>query len=100
MHQYDIILKVTYFAPRYKSEHTYRFENIQFPNMIEPGDEISLPKEIRAIGFDNLFEVSRVSHQNDQVDLLIEVSTKSPKPLMHSKLEELCVDHEAYEVKK
>ncbi len=98
--QYDITLEVTYFARSYESNHRYRFENVQFPNQIEAGDEIALPKEIREIGFDNLYEVLGISHQRDQVDLLVRVETETPKPIMHAKLEELCAAHEEFEVEK
>ena len=99
-YQYDITLQVTYFAPRYESKHRYRFENVQFPNKIEPGDEITLPLEIREIGFDKLIEVTSINQQNDQLDLLVEANTETPKPILHAKLEALCAEHAEFTVAK
>lgn len=99
-YQYDITLEVTYFARAYENTHRYRFEDVQFLNRIEAGDEIALPNEIRALGFDKLYEVLDISHQRDQADLLIRIKTETPKPILHAKLEQLCSEHEDFTAEK
>ena len=89
-------MEVTYFSRAFENKHRYRLEDVQVPDLIEPGDEIMLPKKVREIGFDKPLKVKKVCVQTDQTDLLVEVSTELSKPLIHSKLEELCAEHEEY----
>ena len=97
MVQYDIILHVNYLAGRYKSEHTYRFEDVQIGGDVEVGDCIPLPEDVRGLGFDKPVKVREVFLQEDQTDLLVDVETYSTQSILHSKLEELCDRCERYE---